>query len=136
MSLTLSDLDDLRRKTRDPIVVGELPNIVCLVLQLKIPLVHFSHHSLDHIKRKHPDISDFDLLLLPFVIKHGLILRERRKRNVLLACYQPPMTYKRFVAVMKIATNGYEIWLDSFHRTAPAQTARLMRKAEKLKNHD
>ena len=136
MSLTLSDIDYLRRKVHDPIIVGELPNIIRLVLRLKVPVVHLSNHSLKHINKKHPDITDFDLLVLPFAIKHGLILREIRKRNVLLACYQPPMTHRRFVAVMKLASNGHEIWLDSFHRTAPSQTARLMRKAERLKNHD
>jgi hypothetical protein len=136
MSLTLSDIDDLRRKKHDPIVVGELPNIIRLALRLRVPLVHFSHQSLKHVEQRHPDVRDLDLLLIPFVIRHGLILRQRRKRNVIIACYQQPMSHRRFLAAMKISDRGSEVWLDSFYRTRPRETARLLRGAEVLKHHD
>ena len=89
-----------------------------------------------HINKRHPDVSDFDLLIVPFAIRHGLILRERAKRNILLSCYQDPMSHKRYVAVMKVTSKQCEVWLDSFYRTAPRQTARLLKKTEKLKDHD
>jgi hypothetical protein len=136
MSLTLSDIDAVRRKTHDPIPVGELPNLIRLALHLRVPQVQLSHASLMHINEKHPDVTDFDLLLLPFAIRHGLILREIRKRNILLSCYQEPMSHRRFVAVMKIAAAECEVWLDSFYRTKPRQTKRLLQKCEKLKDHD
>jgi hypothetical protein len=66
MSLTLSDIDAVRRKTHNPIEVGELPNLIRLALHLRVPLVQLSTESLAHINARHPDISDFDLLLLPF----------------------------------------------------------------------
>ena len=136
MSLTLSDVDDLRRKKHDPIVVGELPNIIRLVLRLRVPLVHFSHQSLLHIEKRHPDVTDYDLLLLPFVIGHGLIMRQKKRANVILASYQQPMSQRRFLAAMKITARGSEVWLDSFYRTRPRETARLLRSSEILKRHD
>ena len=136
MSLTLSDIDDLRRKKHDPIVVGELPNIIRLALRLRVRLVHLSNQSLRHVTARHPDISDIDLLLLPFVIQHGLILQQQNKRNVILACYQQPMSHRRYLAAMKITDRGSEVWLDSYYRTRPRETARLLRRTEILKRHD
>lgn len=136
MSLTLDDIDALRRKKHDPIVVGELPNLIRLVLRLRVPLVHLSKHSLDHINQRHPEIADLDLLLLPFVLRHGMILRQTKKTKVLLAAYQQPMSHRRFLAVMKVVDKGSEVWLDSFYRTRPRETARLLRSSELLKSHD
>ena len=136
MSVTFSDIDDLRRKKHDPIVVGELPNIIRLALRLRVPLVHLSNQSLQHIQARHQDISDLDLLLIPFVVRHGLILQQQNKRNVILACYQQPISHRRFLAAMKISAGGAEVWLDSFYRTRPRETARLLRRTEILKRHD
>lgn len=136
MSLTLSDIDDLRRNRHDPIVVAELPNIMRLALRLRVPLVHLSNQSLRHIQARHPDITDLDLLLIPFVVRHGLILQMKNKRSIILACYQQPMSHRRYLAAMKVSSKGAEVWLDSFYRTRPRETARLMRKAEVLKRHD
>jgi hypothetical protein len=135
MSLTLSDIDAVRRKTHNPIEVGELPNLIRLALRLRVPLVQLSTESLAHINARHPDISDFDLLLLPFVIRHGMILRERKKTNIILAVYQEPMSHRRFVAAMKIADASCQVWLDSFYRIKPGQTRKLMRKTDMLKPH-
>lgn len=136
MSLTLSDLEDLRRKERDPIVVGELPNVIRLALGLRVPLVHLSNQSLKHIKARHPDITDFELLLIPFVVQKGLILQQQNRPKVILACYQQPASHRRFLAAMKVSDRGTEVWLDSFYRTRLRETARLLRKANVLKKHD
>jgi len=136
MSVTLSDIDAVRSKARNPIPVGELPNLIRLALQIRVPLVQLSNESLAHIGKRHPDITDFDLLLLPFAIRHGMILRERKKTNVILAVYQEPLSHRRFVAVMKIADGGCQVWLDSFYRLKRRQTKTLMKKAELLKPHD
>ncbi len=136
MSLTLDDIDALRRQLRNPIPVAELPHIIRMTLHIKVPLVHLSNESLAHIAKKHPDITDFELLLLPFVIRHGLILREKKKRHIIIASYQEPMSHRRYVAVMKIASRSCEVWLDSFHKTKPRQTASLLKRCEILKRHD
>lgn len=136
MGLTLEDIAALRSGASDPIPVGELPHLIRLALGVRAPHVHLSRQSLEHINARHPDVTDYDLLLLPFTIQHGLILRERRKSNILLASYQQPMSQRRFVAVMKVTARQCEVWLDSFHRTKPRQTRRLLEKCEVLKRHD
>jgi hypothetical protein len=136
MSLTLDDLDALRRKARDPIPVGELPSIIRTALQIRSPIVHLSLESLMHIGKRHPDISDYELLLLPFVIRHGLIMREKKKPKVILASYQDSISSRRYLAAMKVTSQQCEVWLDSFYRTKPRQTASFLRRCEILKRHD
>lgn len=136
MSLTLADLSALREKRRDPIPVGELPHLIKLALNLRVPIVHLSRESLAHIAKKHPDITDFDLLILPFAIGHGLLVREKSKKHIILASYNEPMSHRRFIAAMKVVERDCEVWLTSFYRTKPRQTKRMLSNAEILKRHD
>lgn len=136
MSLTLADIGALRTQLYDPVAVGEFPNLIRVTLGLPVPIVYLSNQSLEHIAKRHPDVTDFDLLLLPFVIRHGLILRENKRPNIILAAYQVPMSQRRFVAVMKITGGKTEVWLSSFYRTKPSQTKQLLKKTKILKYHD
>jgi hypothetical protein len=61
MGVTLAEIHACRAGWRGPIVVGELPNLVRLKLELRVPLVHLSRQSLDHIAKRHPEIDDFEL---------------------------------------------------------------------------
>lgn len=135
MPLTLEDIDDLRKDRRNPIVVGEFPDEIRLMLGLPVALVHLSKHSLTHISSQHPDVNDFDLLLIPFAIKDGLLLRERRKPQIVLCVYQDPDSHRRFVAAIKRARNEPELWLDSFHRAKAKQTRAWLKRCDILKNH-
>ena len=134
MNLTLQDIHALRSGWRDPVTVGELPSTIRTLLGLRVPLVHFSKDSLLHVAKKHPDVSDFDLLILPFAIERGMIMRERKKPNVLLGVYQEPASHRRFVAVMKVAA-AHEVWLTSFHRAHRRQTAQWLRRCDLLRPH-
>lgn len=136
MSLTFADLDNLRRRVHDPIQIGELPNVIRVALNLRVPIVNFSKLTLDHINKKHPDITDTDLLLLPFVVRHGLILREKAKPSVLMAAYKDPMSDRHYLAAMKYTARACEVWLDSFYRTTPRKLKRTCRKCELLKEAD
>jgi hypothetical protein len=136
MGLTLEDILDLRSGWREPIIVGELPYFIHLALNLRVPQVHLSTDSLAHIAKKHPDITDFDLLLLTPTIGRGMIMRERKKPNVLLAVYQDPETPRRFAAVMKIVSSGCEVWLTSFHRAHARQTKQWLKRCDLFMAHD
>jgi hypothetical protein len=134
MSITLQDIHDLRSGWRNPINVAELPDSIRVALNLRVPQVHFSQETLTHIRQKHPDVSDFDLLLITPAVERGMIMRERRKPNILLAVYQEPASHRRFVAVMKVAA-VYEIWLTSFHRAHRRQTAQWLKQCDLLRQH-
>lgn len=136
MIFTLEDLAALRGGERDPIPVGELPFVVAELLKLRVPIVHLSGQSLRHINNRHADISDFDMLLLPLVVRQGLILRERKKRNVILAVYRDETTTRTYVAAMKYTQRACEVWLDSFYRLKPKEIGRVRRKTEVLREAD
>jgi hypothetical protein len=81
MSFTVEDVIRLRDGWRGPITVGELPQVVSAAMQVPVPLVYLSKDNLDHINQEHSKITDYDLLAAPFVLKHGLFLKEVRKKE-------------------------------------------------------
>ncbi len=86
MMFTVDDLHRLRAG-HGPIVVAELPQIVADAMGFYVPLVYLSKESLGHINRRHPEVTDFDLITVPLVLRHGLILRETRRQNIYLASH-------------------------------------------------
>jgi hypothetical protein len=85
MSFTLEDIQRLRSNWCDTVTVGELPPEPARAMGLHVPLVYLSKRSLDHINQRQRHVSDFDLLLAPFVFRHGLVIREQAKPNSYLA---------------------------------------------------
>ena len=122
------------RDGSDPINMGESPDAIRVLLALRVPQVHLSRASLEHIRVKHPDVTDFDLLLLTMAMEREMIMRERRKPNVLLGVYQEPASHPRFVAVMKIAA-AYEVRVTSFHRAHRRQTMQWPERCDLLRRH-
>ena len=136
MSLELSDINDLKQKNRNPIHVGSLPYAIAKKLELKNSNVYLSLDSYNHIKKKHKDISDFDLLLFPFVIQHGLLAVERDKPTIIMCSYLEPHMGKRYLASLKIAANKTEIWALSMYRAKAHQTKVILQRATMIKSHD
>jgi hypothetical protein len=112
MALTLEDIEALLGLERDPVWVGELPYEVANRLGIKNPSVYLSIERIWHIFERHPDITKFDLLHLPFVIRNGFLLREKEKQNCLIANYQIPDDRRRVIAPLKIANQECEIWVS------------------------
>jgi hypothetical protein len=136
MSLTLEDIADLRSRQRDPIRVGELPFVVAEKVELRHHGVYLSLESYQHILNAHGDIDDYKLLLLPQIIKHGLVVQENAKRNVLVVSYLDQGSGLRYVAALKIAQSNTEVWVSSLYRSKRRQTLRILKRGTILKNHD
>lgn len=132
MSFTLADIDGLR-KQHDPITVGELPDVVRVALGLPLCNVHLSRESLRHINMKHPDITDFDLLLAPLAISRGTILREIDRPHIILSFYFDPESGRAYQATMKLAERGLEIWLCSFYRKRKRDYKKLLKRGTVLR---
>jgi hypothetical protein len=125
MAFTLSDLQRLRRGLLASYPVSQLPQRVLLSLGWDMPWVYLSNESCAHIFREHPDLKEFDVLALPAVIDRGLLVREFRRPQFLVAsCLHET---KRYIAVMKRAASR-EIWVTTFHRSRPRQTKALLRR--------
>jgi hypothetical protein len=136
MSLTLEDIDALLRGERDSIWVGEMPLNVALSLGLAHPNVYMSRERIGHIFERHRDITRFMLLHLPFAIRHGLLIRETRKPECILASYQAADPNRCYIAALKLLSRDCEVWLSSFYRGNIRKTRALIRRGEILKTHD
>ena len=134
--LTLEDLLSLLAGQVDrPIEVGQLPDDVITRLGWKLPHVYLSADSLQHIYTK-PDISHFDVLLLPLAISNGLLIHETARPEYVLSSYKRADGHQRYITVMKMAQDGCEIWIKSFHRARVRQTRSLLKRGSILKTHD
>jgi hypothetical protein len=136
MIFTAQDIGRLRGGSRGPITVGEIRQDVAKAMGLIVPLVYLSKESLAHINLRHPDISDFDLTAAPFVLKHGLILRENRKPNTYLAAHVGLYCPKRTALCIKVARPDREAYMVSFYRLHHRQTRTWLDRCEIVKTHD
>jgi len=137
MIFTVEDVRRLRSTGRGPITIGELPTSVARAMRLYVPVVYLSKASLDHINLRHPDITDYDLISAPFVLKHGLFLRETRRPNLYLCSYVGPhVEHKRYGAALKVSEPDREVYMTSFHRVSDRQTKAWLKRCEIIKRHD
>lgn len=136
MSLVLEDITDLLAGERDPVTVCELPFFVAELLGLRNPNVYLSAYSLHHILDDHPEVTQYDLLRLPFVVRRGLLVREREKSNILIANYQDDESSRRWCAALKMARPDKEIYVQTFHRAHQRQTRAHLKRGIILKKHD
>jgi hypothetical protein len=136
MVLILEDIEDLRSRQRNPIRVGELPFEVATKLGLLNHGVYLSRQSYQHIINAHGDIDDYKLLLLPQILKQGLIVQEDAKQNVLVISYLDQSSGLRYVTALKIAQSNTEVWISSMYRAKRRQTKRILKRGTILKNHD
>lgn len=132
MAFELSRLHELIAGRHDPLVVGPLPLVAVDYLKAKVPLVYLSRYSIQHILEEHPDVSLFDLLRAPIVLRDGLLIGDR---NCVVASYCVSEENIRYKAVVKCAGGGCDLWLTTFHRTAPRQTKSLLKRGKVLRLH-
>ena len=64
MGVTRSDISDLESGWRNQIVAGEIPDWLRIKLGVRVPMVHLSNESLAHIRKEHPDVTEFDLFVV------------------------------------------------------------------------
>jgi hypothetical protein len=136
MSLQLGDLHDLQNGKRNHVLVGLLPEGVPTKLGIRIHEVFLSASSLEHIQKKHPDITLFDLLLTPFAIQKGLLIRLANKPSHVVICFEDEESQKRYCGTIKILKNGAEIYLLTFYSTHNRFTASLIKRGTIVKTHD
>jgi hypothetical protein len=127
MSLTLWHISLLVDRKQDPIRVGYFTESVAEKLKLRIADVYLSRDTFSHIFKEHPDLTHYDLLHIPFLLRHGLIIQETAKPNVVVATYKVPDSHRRFVGVVKILYSGAESYLVSFRRAKRGQTRLFLR---------
>ncbi len=77
-------------------------------------IAYLSCKSLHHILTDHPDITMFDLLCLPEMIKRGLWIADRKKSACVI--YKHSEGGLRYKSALKVVGDGYETYISTFHR--------------------
>ncbi len=121
--------------------MGHLPQSVTTFISAALPYVYLSNYSLTHILEKHGDVSRFDLLCIPMMLSDGLWVGQKDrlgpdgKPNSACVSFVHPETAVRYAGSVKSAAGGFEVYLNTFHRTKPRQTRSTLKRGPILQTH-
>jgi hypothetical protein len=111
---------------------ASLPPEASSYLKAKLSFVYLSRASLDKICSHHPDLTDYNLVMIPHVLEHGTLLTDR-KPNVVIAYGRAGAKGRLYKATVKLAASGYDVWLTAFYRTDDRHISSLRERAVILK---
>jgi hypothetical protein len=114
------------------VALGHLPISVQKHVNAKLGIVYLSSQSLSHIREKHK-VELMDMLCLPDMISSGLWIGEAHGRACVV--YSDPNTQRRYISAIKVANQGYEVFLTTFHLCRQRQTASLLKRGAILQKH-
>jgi hypothetical protein len=132
--LTSADLLDLDLGVRDPIIVCHFDHVLANILSAQTPIVYLSRYTLDHIRKRHSDLTDDELLFLPEAIARGLITKENMRPRHVTVCYQQPLG-RRYIAALKLTGIKHAFYIDTFHRAREKQTTAMLSRGRILRTH-
>ena len=128
-------LRNLEAGTTDHILVGQVPLLCSRLLGWTTNLVHLSRYSLDHIRKRHPDLSLEELLWLPQALSNGLIFRDKKDSRIVNVCFQPQDCLTRYRVVLKYVPSAAETYVSTMHRMRARQTRTMLRRGEIIYTH-
>jgi hypothetical protein len=131
------NIDHLRAllsgERQEPVVVGHIydPALIRVVRAANTHAVLLSRHTIVKQARKHQDIGFDEYCIMPDALRFGLVAQEYAEQ--LIFCYDHH-TGRRFRLMVKGTLRG-ELFVTSFHRTAPRQTKAILARADILRKH-
>ena len=135
MTLELSQVTTLRKNKLFVADVGPLAPEGVRYLKTSTNMVRIIGSTLSHIFDRGRYISDFEIITMPFGLKHGLMIGELADPNCLIVNYIYVDTGIRYKVALKSANNNSEIWVSSMYRLRPRQTKPLLKRGVVIKNH-
>jgi hypothetical protein len=126
---------DIYRAEKGAIVrVCNIDDALSETLGLKSSLVSLSKDSLEHIRQKHPDITEWDILMLPEILKKGMVVREKSKPQfVVFSLFCSEIPRKRLNATVKFLPEKYENYVSTLHRAKYRELKRLLKRGDLLR---
>lgn len=106
----------LGRGQKPALQVGDLPRPVAEYLNCHPAIVFLGHRELLKIGGKHKEIGAAEFQQLPFLIKCGRYYEDARRPRCVTVFYELPSDGKLYVAGLKAAARGCEVWIQTFHR--------------------
>lgn len=133
--ITLNDLTNLALGVTDRLEVGRLDPLTANLIGATTPIVFLSRESLQHIRHRHPVLTAEEYLLLPAVIRNGLIIKETRRPTHIVISFQGAEEIRRYITVIKVTRGGHELYVKTLHRARERQTKALLTRGRILRNH-
>ncbi len=134
MPFNLEHIYKIKGGKEQPAQVGTLDDVTLRHLGWRLGFVYFSKDTYDHIRRQHPDVSDFEMLAIPLAIKWGMIVQKKDDEGYLNIFYLSPWNEKYYRLILKRTENTFEIYVASLFRTLPGKIRRVTRKGVHIRN--
>lgn len=135
MPLELSILMQLALRQRGPVTVGDLPPEVANYLGCHPAIAYLGYHGLKKIVITHPEISYLEMQELPFMIAKGRYVSDPKRRQCVTLFGRGAENGKLYLAGLKAANRGGEVWVSTFHRSDTVQEAHWLRCGTTLRNY-
>ena len=132
MTLELSHIENMLAGKLDHVWICSITHRPESKLKFSSGAVYLSKSSLLHILEKHPDITKYEILLLPIAITRGTLYVDQQNPNFLGSIYKSEENKIYFVP-MKITSQGHEIWVSSIHRQTKKQLDKKIKKLDLYK---
>lgn len=135
MLFTSDDIHKLVAGWRDYIHVGSFNDVLLARLRWQLGLIFLSRDSVIHIREKHPDITNNDLLWIPQAIEYGMVIRDERKLNLASVCFSPKDHSLRYRIILKRVRSEGEVFVASMHRMRHRQTKGMLTHGTLVRRH-
>jgi hypothetical protein len=126
MGLELSQVYNLLRNRDGTIHFEHLPVPVAEHLGSTLRIVYLSNRSLRHIFENHKDVTEFDILILPMMIRDGFWIGDKPKQACVF--YKHPEHEKLYKAAVKVTLDGLEAYVSSFYRCSPKKITSALKR--------
>lgn len=134
MPLELSRLHSLRcGPYLTSVHVGDIPEIISASFGTGFRSVHLSRKYYEKIVGKHKDLTDYDFLQLPYILKHGLWIGESKEPDCRLVCSPIPDSDQRYKVIVRKLSEDSVLWVSTFHKTRPRATRSFLKRGPILR---
>ena len=134
MPLELSRLHSLRfGPPQASVHVGDIPEVISASFGTAFRSVYLSRKYYEKIIKKHTDLTDFDFLQLPYILKHGLWIGERNAPDYRLVCSPVPDSDQRYKVIVRTLDKDSVLWISTFHKTRPRATRSFLKRGPILR---
>lgn len=124
------ELSDIERVEKGAIAqVCHLDSDLMTEMGLQSSLVSLSPESLTHIRHRHPDISDWDILMIPRIISEGMVIQERKNPQfVVFSLFVSEAPRKRLNCTVKFLFGKQEAYISTLHKAQKRQLRGLQKR--------
>ena len=78
-------------------------------------------YSYSHIRFEHKELRKEQMMILPDLLKNGIVIQHKKHKNKAAIFYQDPTGSDRYFAAIKATCSGNAIYCDTFRRAQGTQ---------------